>query len=49
MLRTLKNDAVYKAGRQLRGEDGKLMKGRREKLALSQKTTFGKQLEALYE
>ena len=45
MLRTLKNDAVYKAGRQLRGEDGKLMKGRREKLALSQKTTFGKQLD----
>jgi len=45
MLRTLKNDAVYKAGRQLRGEDGKLMKGRREKLALSQKTNFGKQLD----
>ena len=45
MLRTLKNDAVYKAGRQLRGEDGKLMKGRREKLALAQKTTFGKQLD----
>lgn len=45
MLRTLKNDAVYKAGRQLRGEDGKLLKGRREKLALAQKTTFGKQLD----
>ena len=45
ILRTLKNDTVYKAGRQLRGEDGKLMKGRREKLALSQKTTFGKQLD----
>lgn len=45
MLRTLKNDAVYKAGRQLRGEDGKLMKGRREKLALAQKSTFGKQLD----
>ena len=45
ILRTLKNDAVYKAGRQLRGEDGKLMKGRREKLALLQKTTFGKQLD----
>jgi RIO kinase 1 len=44
-LRTLKNDAVYKAGRQLRGEDGKLMKGRREKLALAQKSTFGKQLD----
>ncbi len=45
MLRTLKNDAVYKAGRALRGEDGKLMKGRREKLALAQKSTFGKQLD----
>lgn len=45
MLRTLKNDAVYKAGRLLRGEDGKLMKGRREKLALAQKTNFGKQLD----
>ena len=45
MLRTLKNDAIYKAGRQLRGEDGKLMKGRREKLALAQKSTFGKQLD----
>ena len=45
MLRTLKNDAIYKAGRQLRGEDGKLMKGRREKVALAQKTNFGKQLD----
>jgi len=48
MLRTLKNDAVYKAGRQLRGEDGKLMKGRREKLALAQKTTFGKHLDMVW-
>lgn len=45
LLRTLKNDAIYKAGRQLRGEDGKQLKGRREKLALAQKTRFGKQLD----
>jgi RIO kinase 1 len=44
--RTLKNDAVYKAGRLLRGEDGKELKGRREKLALRQKTRFGQQLDA---
>lgn len=30
ILRTLKNDAIYKAGRMLRGEDGKELKGRRE-------------------
>jgi RIO kinase 1 len=44
-LRTLKNDAIYKAGRQLRDEEGKQMKGRREKLALRQKTRFGQQLD----
>ncbi len=48
MLRTLKNDAVYKAGRLLRGEDGKEMKGRREKLALQQKTRFGKHLDMVW-
>lgn len=48
MLRTLKNDAVYKAGRQLRGEDGKELKGRREKLALQQKTRFGQQLDTAW-
>jgi RIO kinase 1 len=45
MLRTLKNDAIYKAGRQLRDEEGKEMKGRREKLALRQKTRFGQNLD----
>lgn len=45
MLRTLKNDADYKAGRQLRGEDGKELRGRREKLAIRQKTNFGRQLD----
>lgn len=44
-LRTLKNDAIYKAGRMLRGEDGKLLKGRREKLALRQKSRFGRQVD----
>ena len=45
MLRHLRNDAVYKAGRQLRDEDGKQMKGRRVKLALKKKTKFGKQVD----
>lgn len=48
MLRTLKNDAIYKSGRQLRGEDGKELKGRREKLALAQKTNFGKHLDMVW-
>ncbi len=48
MLRTLKNDAIYKAGRSLRGEDGKLMRGRREKLALRQKTRFGRKLDSAW-
>jgi len=45
ILRHLKNDAVYKAGRQLRDAEGKQIKGRREKLALSKKTTFGKEVD----
>ncbi|MEZ4516340.1 MAG: RIO1 family regulatory kinase/ATPase [Chloroflexota bacterium] len=48
MLRTLKNDADYKAGRMLRGEDGKQMKGRREKLAIHKKTKFGKKLDTVW-
>ncbi|MCA9953635.1 MAG: hypothetical protein KC434_02875 [Anaerolineales bacterium] len=44
-LRHLKNDAVYKAGRQLRDADGKELKGRRVKLALSKKTSFGKEVD----
>lgn len=48
MLRTLKNDAIYKSGRQLRDEAGKQIKGRREKLALSQKSTFGKHLDMVW-
>jgi RIO kinase 1 len=45
MLRHLKNDAVYKAGRLLRDEEGKQMKGRRVKTALRKKTNFGKQVD----
>ncbi len=45
MLRHLKNDAVYKAGRMLRDAEGKQIKGRREKLALRKKTNFGKQVD----
>ena len=47
-LRTLKNDAIYKSGRQLRGEDGKELKGRREKLALIPKTRFGQHLDMVW-
>jgi RIO kinase 1 len=45
MLRNLKNDAVYKAGRQLRDAEGKELKGRREKLAIRKKTDFGKEVD----
>lgn len=45
MLRHLKNDAIYKAGRTLRDADGKQIKGRREKLALRKKTRFGKKVD----
>lgn len=45
MLRHLKNDAIYKAGRQLRDAEGKQIKGRREKLALQKKTNFGKSVD----
>ncbi|MCP4416028.1 MAG: hypothetical protein GY805_05365 [Chloroflexi bacterium] len=45
MLRHLKNDAIYKAGRQLRDEEGKQMKGRRVNLALSKKSNYGKSVD----
>jgi RIO kinase 1 len=45
ILRNLKNDAVYKAGRQLHDAEGREIKGRREKLALQQKTRFGRQID----
>lgn len=48
MLRTMKNDAMYKSGRDLRDEEGKLLKGRREKLALQQKSSFGQHLDMVW-
>ena len=45
MLRSLKNDAIYKAGRQLRDAEGKQIKGRRIKTALRKKTNFGKSVD----
>ncbi|MBK7896673.1 MAG: RIO1 family regulatory kinase/ATPase [Candidatus Promineifilaceae bacterium] len=45
MLRHLKNDAIYKAGRTLRDAEGKQLKGRREKLAMRKKTSFGKEVD----
>lgn len=45
MLRMLKNDAVYKAGRILRDAEGKTLKGRREKLAIAKKTKFGQEAD----
>jgi RIO kinase 1 len=48
MVRNLKNDAVYKAGRQLHDAEGREIKGRREKLALQQKTRFGRQLDTAW-
>ena len=46
ILRNLKNDAIYKAGRLLRDSQGKQMKGgRRDRLALQKKTAYGKELD----
>lgn len=45
MLRNLKNDAIYKAGRQLRDDQGDDLRGRRERVALRKKTNFGKKLD----
>lgn len=45
MLRNLKNDALYKVGRQLRDDQGDDLSGRRERVALKKKTNFGKKLD----
>lgn len=45
MLRHLKNNAVYKEGRELRDADGKLILGSREARAMHKKTRFGKDLD----
>lgn len=45
MLRHLKNNAIYKEGRDLRDADGKLILGSREARAMHKKTRFGKDLD----
>lgn len=44
MFRQLRNDAVYRQGREVIGEEGKEVRGRREKLAMLKKTDFGQTL-----
>ncbi len=41
MFRNLRNDAVYRKGREIIGEEGKEVRGRREHLAMAKKTDFG--------
>ncbi len=41
MFRQLRNDAVYRQGRETIGEEGKEVRKRREKLAMKKKTDFG--------
>ena len=45
MLRTLKNNAIYKDGRILRDSEGKEIRGSRELRAMQKKTRFGKDLD----
>jgi RIO kinase 1 len=44
MFRQLRNDAIYRKGRELVDEEGKEARGRREKLAMEKKTGFGQTL-----
>ncbi len=44
MFRQLRNDAVYRKGREMVDEEGKQARGRREKLAMHKKTDFGQTL-----
>lgn len=44
MFRQLRNDAVYRKGREVVGEEGKEVRGRREALAMKKKTDFGQSL-----
>ena len=44
MFRNLRNDARYRQGRELVGEDGKVTRSRREALAVRKNTRFGQQL-----
>ena len=44
MFRQLRNDELYRKGREVIGEEGKKVRGRREKLAMSKRTDFGQTL-----
>lgn len=44
MFRQLRNDAVYRKGRETVDQEGKEARGRREKLAMQKKTDFGQAL-----
>ncbi len=44
MFRALKNDALYRRGREFVDTEGKEVRGRREKLAMKKKTEFGREL-----
>lgn len=44
MFRQLRNDAMYRRGREVVGEEGKEVRGRREALAMKKKTDFGQTL-----
>jgi RIO kinase 1 len=44
MFRSLRNDALYRQGREVRDEDGKTARARREMLAIVKNTRFGKEL-----
>jgi RIO kinase 1 len=47
MLRTLKNDAIYKEGRTVRDSEGKEVRGSREARAMRKKTRFGQLVETV--
>lgn len=44
MFRSLRNDARYRQGRAVIGEDGKAARGRRESLAVQKNTRYGQEL-----
>ena len=44
IFRTMKNDSLYKEGRDVLDDEGKAVRGRREKLAMAKKTRFGHNL-----
>jgi RIO kinase 1 len=47
IFRNLKNDTLYREGRDVLNEQGKSVRGRREKLAMAKKTRFGQDLSHL--